>query len=37
MHGGPGFTLFKLMCAQADSAEEFDWHNLPDGEIQNKV
>ncbi|XP_051983766.1 G2/M phase-specific E3 ubiquitin-protein ligase-like isoform X1 [Xyrauchen texanus] len=42
MHGGPGFkaldsTLFKLMCGQPDSAEEFDWHNLPDGEIQEKV
>ncbi|ROI15246.1 G2/M phase-specific E3 ubiquitin-protein ligase [Anabarilius grahami] len=42
MHGGSGFkaldsTLFKLMCGQADSAEEFDWHNLPDGEIQDKV
>lgn len=42
MHGGPCFkaldsTLFKLMSGQADSAEEFDWHNLPDGEIQDKV
>ncbi len=38
MHGGPGIrsldtTLFKLMCGQSDSAEKFDWHNLPVVEI----
>lgn len=43
MHGGPGLkaldsTLFTLVCGQADSAGELDWHSLPDGEIiQDKV
>ncbi|XP_073712730.1 G2/M phase-specific E3 ubiquitin-protein ligase-like [Misgurnus anguillicaudatus] len=42
MHGGPGVkaldtTLFKLMCGQKVTTEDFDWHDLPDSETQDKA
>lgn len=42
MHGGPGIkaldaTLFQLMCGQNVKVEDFDWHNLSDGNTQDKV
>ncbi|KAK0147047.1 G2/M phase-specific E3 ubiquitin-protein ligase [Merluccius polli] len=41
-HGGPCVkaldpSLYQLMCGQEPSLEQFDWHVLPDPDVQNKV
>ncbi|XP_071326657.1 uncharacterized protein [Trachinotus anak] len=41
-HGGPCIraldpSLFQLMCGQEPQLEQFDWHVLPDPDVQNKV
>ncbi|XP_056253734.1 uncharacterized protein LOC130182673 [Seriola aureovittata] len=41
-HGGPCIkaldpSLFQLMCGQEPTLEHFDWHVLPDPDLQSKV
>ncbi|XP_019748997.1 G2/M phase-specific E3 ubiquitin-protein ligase-like isoform X2 [Hippocampus comes] len=41
-HGGPCIKaldpcLFQLMCGQEPTLEQFDWHVLPDPDVQSKV
>ncbi|XP_056585576.1 G2/M phase-specific E3 ubiquitin-protein ligase-like isoform X3 [Triplophysa dalaica] len=41
-HGGPGFKaldpcLYQLMCIQECPLTDFNWHLIPDADIQNKM
>lgn len=41
-HGGPGLKafdpcLYQLMCTQECQLEDFDWHLIPDADIQDKL
>lgn len=41
-HGGPCIKaldpcFFQLMCGQEPPLEQFDWHVLPDPDVQSKV
>lgn len=41
-HGGPGLKafdpcLYQLMCTQECQLEDFDWHLIPDADIQDRL
>ncbi len=41
-HGGPGLKsldpcLYQLMCTQECQLVDFDWHLIPDADIQDKL